>query len=587
MSVTADRPAPPDPSVATGPGTRPRRLPDWRRVPYAAHVAAAAVLMLLLVTALGSSSIINVDEGAYLSQARVLDQQGQWGEPNPNPTIDVENRWYPVDASESGGDRWYPYTKHVLYPVLVRLLHGAGGLMLVLQAHALAVVAAGATVGLVTRRVARRAGQPEHLDRVALWTLVVGTPAFFDGYWVIAHGPALAASAVATYGVVRAVEDRRLVSGLALAAAGTAIAALLRSEGTLFGLSLAGALGLWWLADRGRWEQLAASVAVGGGAVASYLGEGIVERRIRPGGGAPFVIVDEMGWLEGRFRGFNNSILRPDLVSQPVNSALVLTGALGTVVAWGMLRRDPRLARKAAVVAAAALAVRALRSDEMIPGLAMAAPVLVAGLCTIDRTTWSRGLSRTLLLAGAAFASAVIATQYWNGGSGEWGGRYFRLGLALVVPVLVVTLRARLDAVSRPTARVVLGALVASALALSTAVVVYVHHSRDLLSTTIEAIHAEAADAGGGRPLVVSLRREFGRFSWEYADRTEMLYVKDLPDLPDVAEALAADGVDGFLLLADQSDVDRATDGLSSQYEPVPGDEAEPRGWSTLRFRRR
>ena len=93
--------------------------------------------------------------------------------------------------------------------------------------------------------------------------------------------------------------------------------------------------------------------------------------------------------------------------------------------------------------------------DHVVPGLLVAAPVLAAGLVALRRSCLrplGAGLAFTTF---AVFALLVAATQYARGGSGEWGGRYFALGLPVLVPVALLALAeagARLDAVTRRAA---------------------------------------------------------------------------------------------------------------------------------------
>ncbi len=581
-------------ATTTSPGGR-------RPLPYWAHVVAGLVVALAFLLVTRPGAIINADEGAALIQSQTLHEHGVWGMANPNPELDPDGRWFPVDLTARDGDAWYPYTKHVVYPIAIGPLLALGGVPLVLAVHALALGAAAATIGLVTRRVARRFGMDERLDRVGLWATLVGSAAVFDAFWVIAHSPGLFAAATAVLGVVVVADGATgrsassphpptgrthgFAAGAALATAGSVSMVLLRSEGTLFGVAVAAALGLLWLFDVRQVRHLALSAIVGAATVATYVADGKLEQSARPSGGKPFTIDHGGNWLSTRTQGLANSVLRPDLTGEATAMCLVVIGAAAVVAAWSLARRDERLARAAAVVGAGAYVLRLLLADGMIAGLLPASPLLLAGLCAVDRRILRDAVARTLLVAAGLYAGAIVATQYAAGGTGDWGGRYFRLGLAAVIPVLVVALAARAASLPRPTARALTAGLVVAAVACTGAALRNAVDARSVVAAAVERVQGEATVAGEGRPVVVTTRRELGRFSWEHLDDSEMLYVADLADLRDIAASLADGGVEGFVFVGYPDELDDAT-AVVDGYEVEAGSRRAGGSWSTERYRR-
>ena len=62
------------------------------------------------------------------------------------------------------------------------------------------------------------------------------------------------------------------------------------------------------------------------------------------------------------------------------------------------------------------------------------ARVLTVGIAALDRRRVTRNPAATVATTTfVLFSLAVLATQYRDGGSGEWGGRYFLLGIPVIV----------------------------------------------------------------------------------------------------------------------------------------------------------
>jgi sulfopropanediol 3-dehydrogenase len=85
--------------------------------------------------------------------------------------------------------------------------------------------------------------------------------------------------------------------------------------------------------------------------------------------------------------------------------------------------------------------------------LLLAFPLVLIGVVATRR----RGLDTTTRLYATAFglfALAVLATQYAGGGFGEWGGRYFAIGLPLLIPPLLAGVLDLGRTLDRTTAKV-------------------------------------------------------------------------------------------------------------------------------------
>ncbi|MGI9021651.1 MAG: hypothetical protein ACR2HV_00155, partial [Acidimicrobiales bacterium] len=252
---------------------------------------------------------------------------------------------------------------------------------------------------------------------------------------MIAHTLGAAAAAGAVLLALRAAEGRgRRGVAIAGAAGCVVVAVLLRNEAVFWGLGLGVALGA--LALHRRSPTLAgAAVAMAGAAGVAHLGEEAWFERIL-GGNMVNLAADPdagVGLLAGRVRSISLTWLRPGYGEFP-GAELALILMLGAVVtATVAVRRHPDNRRViislAAVASTAAVVAMVAGPTNLVPGLLVAAPVLAAGLVALRRSCLRPLGARLAFTTFAVFALLVAATQYARGGSGEWGGRYFALGL--------------------------------------------------------------------------------------------------------------------------------------------------------------
>jgi hypothetical protein len=125
---------------------------------------------------------------------------------------------------------------------------------------------------------------------------------------------------------------------------------------------------------------------------------------------------------------------------------------------------------------------------------------------------------------------AVLATQYASGGSGEWGGRYFALGLPLVVPVILLALRNLAASFDRTTVRIATAALCLLTASLSVLAVMTLrdqHDETDAMAAAVDATARSHPAADGGPPVVLSSDGAAARFAFPVVDRTRWLTTDD------------------------------------------------------------
>jgi hypothetical protein len=415
---------------------------------------ALGAILCVLVLAFGRNSLVrdglvSADEGAVLSQMEVRRTTGDWGMRNPLPAVDPDARWFGISGSDLDADRAYPYAKHVAYPAVAQPFFDLGGARLVVGLSALGSLVTAALAALLARRVRR------DLDVPTLWVVGIVSPIFFDSFWAIAHSMGAAFATGAVLAAVVAIE-RRQARWIPLAALAVAAAALLRSEGMLFGVALGG--GLLALAGMRR-DRLAAAAGVAAGAAASVAWwiDGRLHTAVVGATHPPFRIstTADQTWLSARWDGAWASLLRPQLQATTTAGTIFLGVALAGALAALYVRAKPtevRLIRGLAGIAGvAAIAALAFRVAP-VPGLLVAFPILPIGLIVATRSTFESVTAHIVGVTALLFSGTVVATQYAVGGSMEWGGRFFHLAIPALVPVVLMSLdgaRSRLDPTTR------------------------------------------------------------------------------------------------------------------------------------------
>ncbi len=558
----AGRLAPPPAPGAESPAGRAVRI--WSK-PLWAHAVALAVVLLALVPVLGTGSSFSADEGAAIVQARHLSRGEGWLVDHPLPQADPTGKAYPLELSGRGPNGAAPFVKHPLYALLLAgadRVAGTTGMVLLSVAGTLIASALAASL----------AGQlrPD-LSRPALWVTGLATPLLFDGYLVIAHTLGAAAAAGAVLLALRAAGSRgRRAVAVAEAAGCIAVAVLLRNEAVFWGLGLGVTLGTLAVLRRNR-ALAGAAIAVVGAAGLAHFGEALWYGRILGShavglGSAPA----DGGLLAGRAHSLALTWLRPGYGKFP-GAELALVVMLAAVIAGTVAARrhpDSRrvIAGLAVVAALASLTAFVVAPTNLVPGLLMAAPVIAAGLVALRRSSLRPLGAQVALGTFTVFALAVVATQYSNGGSAEWGGRYFALGLPVLVPVVVLALAdlgARLEPFARRAGVAALVVCSLSTIAMGLTVVLQTHRFTARLTAAIDHV-GQGMVVTGDKPVVLATNGAVPRFAWATFDRQRWL-LADPADLAALTTRLRAAGVDRALLVTDQPVRDTAELGARAE----------------------
>ncbi len=530
----------------------------WRlwRAPIGAHLAALAVVLLILVPVIGTDAGFTPDEGAAVIQAISLSEGGGWLVEHPLPEVDPTGDLYPLRLSAEGSKGSAPLAKHPLYPLLLAGAHRAGGMAGMILLSLVGTLAAAGLAAELARRLDPAIARP------TLWAVGLASPLLFDAYLVMGHTLGAAAAAGAVLAAVVAVSRRQPLWVTAVAPC-VAVAVLLRNEALFLAAALAVTAGVIAVVHR-RDRRLALTaglvaatsvVTAGAAAVADRMW---VERIVGDGLGgiaAPFRH-GSANVLTERVEGFVITWLRPTQLGSMVEVTALLVMLAAVWVAAVRARRGEEGGNGRAVLIAVGVAAVAsivalvAAPANVVPGLLVAFPLVAAGLIVLTRRTLATPVAT---LAGGTFllfAAGVIATQYRTGGTGEWGGRYFALGIPLVVPVLLLALRdagRRLAPAVRPSAAAALAVCCASL----TTMGIVAHRSANDASVRLAAwVEAGTADVTphGGAPVVVSTDEVLPRLAWPVFDDRRWL-VAAPSQLDDLVDRLDAAGVDQFALV--------------------------------------
>ncbi|HEX2273394.1 MAG TPA: hypothetical protein VHG90_05940 [Acidimicrobiales bacterium] len=543
--------------AGVAPGTAPAVW--WRRAwrhPVAVHVAALAAVLVALVPVVGTGASFSADEGAAIVQARHLARDDGWVVDHPVPEADPAGDNYPLELSARGPDgRTAPFAKHPLYALLLAAASRLGGVTAMVLLSVAGTVAAAALAAALAGRMA------PGLARPTVWAVGLGSPLLFDAHLVIAHtlGAALAAGAVLF--AVRAFEERRRWPASAAGVLGCmAIGVLLRTEAALFALALAATVAIAAIVRRHLAALAVAAAAVVATAGATFLEDRWVRALV---GGPPTTtgsFAPTATGLAARLRGFRLTWLVPSYTGSPAHD-LALLAMLGLVVAGAVAaRRRPYdgagiglLAGAAALAATAALATG---PDQLVPGLLVTLPLAAAGVVLLRRSQPRRPAAALAAGTFALFALGVLTTQYPQGGSGEWGGRYFALGLPLLVPLALAGLAGQAQRVDRVAARTGAAALAVCTVAISFMAVASLRSSHRFTADLMTRIE-RAGEQIGDHPVLVTTAPAVPRLAWRTFERQRWL-LADEEDLPDLVTRLRAAGVRRFGLVTNQPTRDQA-----------------------------
>lgn len=529
----------------------PRRAGPVSRLwglPLRAHVAALAVVLLALVPLIGTGSSFSADEGASVVQARSLSRGEGWIVEHPFADIDATGANYPLENSERGDRGVAPYAKHPLYPLVLATAHRVGGVTgMVLLSLAGTLCAAG-LAALIARRL------DEALVRPTLWALGLASPLLFDGFLVIAHSLAAALAAGAVLLALRAADRRSVVTALAVVPC-VAAAVLFRTEAVFFAAGLASVAAALALDSR---RARSALFAVAGGAVLATVVTMALEDRWTAhvlGAAsvtAPLTTASPLGGgLGSQVRAFVLTWLTTGYSTSGLIDVALFVMAIGTVLTALAVRRhaeDRIVVGLSLVVATAGALALAAGPVHLVPGLLIAFPVVGAGLVLLNRRVLATDTARLAFGTFVVFALGVAATQYERGGSGEWGGRYFALGLPLVVPVVLLAIRDAGRRLASGPRRVAGGALVVCMAAMATMGVATIreqHRRTDAMNGAIRAaIRSVPSD---GLPVVVATDGALARHAWPIMDDARLLLSNG--DLEELAGRLDAAGVREFVVV--------------------------------------
>ncbi len=526
----------PGPDVARpgGAGLAPGPRPWGRRL--AAHAALYLVVLVALLAVTDLDVGWTFDDGAYATQVAVLDQTGGWAYPYAHLDVDPGSDFAPVSHSTVTTEGSYPYVKQPLWIEVLRASTAVFGAVVGLYVPAvLGAVAAAALAGVLAARLSGGRDALVGFWAVALGPLVLHSEAMWAHTWAAALGAGMALALVAL------AQARARWWHLVGLAGGGALLCALRGEGPLVVVAAALVVGVLCLRE-GSWPRRLARAALWcGSLVVASAGSRLVtarwsarlaQGRVRDVGDT---ILGDVGFLEGRTRGALRTLL-DGVGSDPGSTLLAMAcAALAAVGGVLLVRGGPARATGARLVVVAVVVglVRTVVVPDDLGGLLVAVPLVVVGAAGWRPGRASRA-ERALVALVVLDLGAVLATQYAEGGSRDWGGRY-------LFPVLVPATVVAVGVVRRALGRLPeVGPRRAGALVVALALVPTVGGwvaSREVRQAN--DVHTELA-ASVDAPTVVRIPRYFTRTSWRELPAADWLSAE--PDEADDALALLRPG---------------------------------------------
>lgn len=539
------------------------------------HQVLLGLSLYGLLAVAGTHAVWSADEGALLYQASSLAEGGGWSFEHPFPEADPKGTAYPLhlsswavdepDASvaqtcpiDGVGCRYISLAKHTSFVWIAAGLLKLGGYKALLLFSMFGTFCAAIGASKLAARIEPVAELP------ALWLVGIGSPLFINGYVAWAHAPTAALIVWAVHWLTDADDGPRRVMHLTWGFSALAAATLLRTEALLIGI----AIGAGWIGiavvRRNVKEKKLPLAAVGLGAFcATAFGTFVDRTTATPTAGPvePPSFDEAFGLIDGRLEGFANTWLKPGYVMAPMD-LLLLISAVALIAAAIFVRRGDegrQLTRPAVLFAVACLALRfVMMPVALVPGLIVACPLLIVGLILLDRSTMRSEQVLVLLVPFVLFCGAVLATQYRGGGGGEWGGRYFAIGLPL--GLVVATVGVIRTGRTFPTVhqRQIVAMLAAGILLLNLLGLFGLRIIRDRTTDLAAAISVAGSDAGDEdqRPVVVTTMNGLGRWLWQDLDNYRMLRVPS-EELPELGRKLASLGIVELTLVSLSPEQDR------------------------------
>ncbi len=513
------------------------------------HVVGLALVLLALAPLIGAGSVYSADEGAAMLQANLIDQTGDWSEPNKLPVIDPDGDAFGVHLAKQYEDGSFAYfIRRPAYPFALSMVAGLG-LFGAISLSILGTVASAAAAGRIMRH-----WKPE-LDVVALWVTGLASPLMFNSFWAIAHTIAaglLGWSVVMLLGApARRTANRELAVGALLIGA----AVLFRSEAILYGIALTIAL----LVVDGAVDRRIPlrGFAAGAGTVGGVL----VNKALVGALFGPLVSVvtgttgsAETSWLADRIRGFKLTVLSVTPSGFALEDLLLVLAIGLAVVSVLSANKDPEsgeYAKLAFLAAGLAVARTAIDPTTVVRGLLMAFPLVAIGAAAMSVSLLRTRPAMVIAIASTLFFGAVVLTQHREGGSAEFGGRYFAVMLPVLTPLLVAAASSvgrGSPADARRGWRVAIGVLMACTVVMG---LLGLHRSKDRVAMLVDAQRAaieQVAEGTGEPPVVVSTINPASRWSFELYPDSRWLLVDD-DQLTDLVDTLANNNVEQFVVV--------------------------------------
>jgi hypothetical protein len=154
--------------------------------------------------------------------------------------------------------------------------------------------------------------------------------------------------------------------------------------------------------------------------------------------------------------------------------------------------------------------------------------LLAVGLVALGRRRVLTVPARLCAWTFAVFSLGVLATQYGSGGFGEWGGRYFAIGLPLIVPVLLYGVCEVGRALDRRTVTIAVVSGVVLSLSMSVLGVITLrsfHENGDELVAAVDRSTRDHPASDGGPPVVLTTNGAAARFAFPVVERSRWLTV--------------------------------------------------------------